>query len=74
MELPFKLVKQHLKIKKFWEDSENAVRIQFNTAIVIFSQVTIVQSETLNVYLQRYPSTVNLVERYDTSCNLFHQI
>ena len=33
-ELFFKWVKQHLKIKKFWGDSENAVRIQINTGDV----------------------------------------
>ena len=35
-ELFFKWVKQHLKIKKFWGDSENAVRIQIYTAIICY--------------------------------------
>ena len=42
MELFFKWVKQHLKIKKFWGDSENAVRIQFYTAIISYCLVAIV--------------------------------
>ena len=42
MELFFKWVKQHLKIKKFWGDSENAVRIQIYTAIISYCLVAIV--------------------------------
>jgi FOG: Transposase and inactivated derivatives len=42
VELFFKWVKQHLKIKKFWGDSENAVRIQIYTAIVSYCLVAIV--------------------------------
>ena len=42
VELFFKWVKQHLKIKKFWGDSENAVRIQIYTAISSYCLVVIV--------------------------------
>lgn len=42
MELFFKWVKQHLKIKKFWGDSENAVRIQIYTAIIAYCLVAVV--------------------------------
>ena len=42
VELFFKWVKQHLKIKKFWGDSENAVRIQIYTAIISYCLVAIV--------------------------------
>ena len=42
VELFFKWVKQHLKIKKFWGDSENAVRIQIYTAIISYYLVAIV--------------------------------
>ena len=34
IELFFKWIKQHLKIKSFWGNSENAVRIQIYTAII----------------------------------------
>jgi IS4 transposase len=34
IELFFKWLKQHLKIKKFWGTAENAVRIQISVAIV----------------------------------------
>ena len=42
VELFFKWVKQHLKIKKFWGDSENAVRIQIYTAIISYCLVAVV--------------------------------
>ena len=42
VELFFKWVKQHLKIKKFWGDSENAVRIQIYTAIISYCMVAVV--------------------------------
>ncbi len=42
VELFFKWVKQHLKIKKFWGDSENAVRIQIYSAIISYCLVAIV--------------------------------
>ncbi len=45
VELFFKWLKQHLKIKKFWGTSENAVRIQIYTAICTYCLVAIVQKE-----------------------------
>ena len=42
VELFFKWGKQHLKIKKFWGDSENAVRIQMYTAIISYCLVAVV--------------------------------
>lgn len=42
VELFFKWLKQHLKIKKFCGDPENAVRIQAYTAIISFCMVAIV--------------------------------
>ncbi len=43
IELFFKWIKQHLKIKKFWGVTENAVRIQIGTAITSYCLVAIVQ-------------------------------
>ena len=43
VELFFKWLKQHLKIKKFWGDTENAVRIQIYSAIIAYCLVAIVQ-------------------------------
>ena len=42
IELFFKWIKQHLKIKQFWGTSENAVRIQINCAIIAYCLVAIV--------------------------------
>ena len=42
VELFFKWVKLHLKIKKFWGDSENAVHIQIYTAIISYCLVAVV--------------------------------
>ena len=42
VELFFKWFKQHLKIKKFWGDTENAVRIQIYSAIIAYCLVAIV--------------------------------
>ena len=43
IELFFKWLKQHLKIKKFWGTTENAVRIQISSAIIAYCLVAIVQ-------------------------------
>lgn len=45
VELFFKLLKQHLKIKKFWGTSENVVRIQIYCAIIAYCLVAIVQKD-----------------------------
>jgi transposase len=42
VELFFKWIKQHLKIKCFWGTSENAVRIQIYSAIIAYCLVAIV--------------------------------
>lgn len=45
IELFFKWLKQHLKIKKFWGTTENAVRIQIYSAICAYCLVAIIQHE-----------------------------
>jgi len=45
IELFFKWLKQHLKIKKFWDTTENAVRIQIYAAICAYCLVAIVQHD-----------------------------
>lgn len=42
IELFFKWIKQHLKIKSFWGTTENAVKIQVNCAIIAYCLVAIV--------------------------------
>lgn len=45
IELFFKWIKQHLKIKSFWGTSENAVRIQIYSAITAYCLVAIIAAE-----------------------------
>ena len=45
IELFFKWLKQHLKIKKFWGTTENAVRIQIYVAVCTYLLVTIVKND-----------------------------
>ena len=53
VELFFKWMKQHLRIKEFYGTSENAVKIQIYAAIIAYCLVVIVQ-ETLKIKLQTY--------------------
>ena len=48
IELFFKWIKQHLKIKQFWGTTENAVKIQVNCAIIAYCLVAIV-AKTLKI-------------------------
>ena len=50
VELFFKWLKQHLKIKRFWGTSENAVRIQIYCAIITYCLVVIIKH---NMKLER---------------------
>lgn len=45
VELFFKWIKQHLKIKTFWGYSENAVRIQVYSAIIAYVSVVIMKNK-----------------------------
>lgn len=45
IELFFKWIKQHLKIKSFWGYSENAVRIQIYTAIIAYVTVVMMKEK-----------------------------
>ena len=58
IELFFKWLKQHLKIKKFWGTTENAVRIQIYVAICTYLLVTIVKN---NMKLERSTYEVLLI-------------
>lgn len=50
IELFFKWIKQHLKIKKFIGHSLNAVMIQIITAIITFIALRLIQSEVTKPY------------------------
>ena len=45
IELFFKWLKQHLKVKKFWGQTENAVRIQIYTAVTAYCMMAIGQKK-----------------------------
>lgn len=45
VELFFKWIKQHIKVKSFWGTTENAVRIQINAAIITYCLVSIFKNE-----------------------------
>jgi hypothetical protein len=45
VELFFKWIKQHLQVKPFWGESENAVRIQIHVAIIIYCLVAIIEHD-----------------------------
>jgi IS4 transposase len=45
VELFFKWIKQHLKVKSFWGTSENAVRIQIHVAIITYCLIAIVEHD-----------------------------
>ena len=76
-DLFFKWLKQHLKIKKFWGTTENAVRIQISSAIIAYCLVAIVQHDLqlkrstyevlqiLSISLMDKTSLVDLFERTD---------
>lgn len=43
VELFFKWIKQHLRVKTFWGESENAVRIQIHVAIITYCVIGIIE-------------------------------
>ena len=45
VELFFKWIKQHLKVKSFWGESDNAVRIQIHVAIITYSLIGIIEHD-----------------------------
>ena len=45
IELFFKWIKQHLKVKSFWGHSENAVKVQVYSALITFLTVVIVKQK-----------------------------
>lgn len=53
VELFFKWIKQHLRVKRFWGDSEPAVKIQINVAIATYCLIAIIEkqlSTNRNIY------------------------
>lgn len=57
VELFFKWIKQHLKVKSFWGTSANAVKIQIYTAIITYTLVVIIKNK-----LQSSRSTYEILQ------------
>ena len=45
VELFFKWIKQHLRVKRFWGESENAVRMQIHVAIITYCLIAIIEHD-----------------------------
>jgi len=41
----FKWIKQHLRVKRFWGDSENAVQIQIHVSIFTYCLIAIIEHD-----------------------------
>ena len=66
VELFFKWLKQHLKIKKFWGTTENAVKIQVYAAMTAYCLVAIVQHDlklNISTYEMLQKLSVTLTEK-----------
>jgi len=50
IELFFKWIKQHLKIKSFWGVNENAVKTQIYTALITYSHIAIIKNKLKSDY------------------------
>jgi len=50
VELFFKWIKQHLKIKSFWGTTENAVKVQVYIAIITYTLVAIIRQKLKSKY------------------------
>ena len=84
IELFFKWLKQHLKVKKFWGVSENAVRIQIYTAVTAYCMMAIVQKkmdvqrsiyEMLQVVSVSLTDTVELKALFcKPNCNIVNEL
>ena len=68
IELFFKWLKQHLKVKKFWGVSENAVRIQIYTAVTAYCMMAIVQKHDGDCPEEDGCPTVNLRDAPACKC------
>jgi len=68
IELFYKWLKQHLRIKEFYGTSENAVKIQIYCAIITYCLVAIVEHDlhlNMDIYLVLRILTVSLLDKTD---------
>ena len=73
IELFFKWIKQHLKVKSFWGTTENAVRIQIYSAIITYTLIVVIKNK-LKSHLSNYEIlqilSISLLDK-ETLMNLF---
>ncbi|MBN8676213.1 MAG: hypothetical protein J0L56_18925 [Chitinophagales bacterium] len=62
MELFFKWIKQHLKIKAFWGRTENALKTQVYIAIITYTLIAIIRQK-----LRTHYSTYEILQILGTS-------
>ena len=77
VELFFKWIKQHLKVKSFWGNSQNAVKTQIYIAIITYTLVAIVKSKmksTLSTYEILQILSVSLLDKTPLKDLLSNQI
>ena len=73
----FKWIKQHLKVKSFWGNSQNAVKTQIYIAIITYTLVAIVKSKiksTLSTYEILQILSVSLLDKTPLKELLANQI
>ena len=71
VELLFKWIKQHLRIKKFWGNSENAVKTQIWCAVSTYVLIAIVKKELqidASLYTLLQILSVSVFEKTEISC------
>lgn len=73
IELFFKCLKQHLKIKKFWGKSENAVKLQIIVALITYVLLRLVQLYTKTTFSIKYLEQVIRMKLF-TSSTIYAEI
>ena len=81
IELFFKWLKQHLKVKKFWGVSENAVRIQIYTAVTMMAIVQKKMDVQRSIYEMLQLVSVSLTDTVELkalfckpNCNIVNEL
>jgi IS4 transposase len=75
VELFFKWIKQHLRIKKFYGTSENAVKVQIWTAVSVYVLVAIIKKRLnldASLYTLLQVFSVTLFEKIPLNKDLFN--
>jgi hypothetical protein len=73
IELFFKCIKQHLKIKRFWGKNENAVKLQIITALIAFLLLKLIQVKTNTSFSIKYIGQIVCLKLSITS-NIYTEI